>query len=392
MNVVDVLRQLIRIDSTNPGAGEAAAAGVVCGCLRDAGLDYTILEPEPGRVSVISRVIGQTSSGGLLVHGHLDTVAAGDGWSRSAFGAEIADDCVWGRGAVDMKHAVAMMLVAHVSLAAGQPPPHDVLFAYLADEETGGRLGAKLLVSRRPDLLTGVTDAIGEAGGPIVGTGSGGAAAMVQTGEKGVIWARVAVTGSGGHGALTSPAAAPLVKFAPLLALAASEPPGLHPEQLPDWAAEVVGLGAGTTFVPTQMVARSGAPNVVCPHAELDLDVRTHPRGHDTARERLLSAAAGLDVEFIRDQPGFDSPVDGPVPRAIRAAVSANVAVVPFVFSGATDGRHFRAAGIRSYGFMPIPLPAGFSPYALMHAADERIPVTAVEEGSNVLTRMLEHW
>src|SRR5438067_10940805 len=115
--VVQLCRDLIRIDTTNTGdlatcAGERAAAEHVAGLLDEVGLVPEIRESAPGRSSVVARFEGaDPSRGALLVHGHLDVVPADpDEWSVHPFSAELADGYLWGRGAIDTKHRDAMVL------------------------------------------------------------------------------------------------------------------------------------------------------------------------------------------------------------------------------------------------------------------------------------------
>src|SRR5580693_922032 len=114
--VVDICRDLIRIDTTNPGdhsgPGERRAAEHVAGLLSEVGLQPTVLESHPKRNSLVERGAGHDPSRpALLIHGHLDVVPANArDWRRDPFGGEIADGCVWGRGAVDMKDMGAMTL------------------------------------------------------------------------------------------------------------------------------------------------------------------------------------------------------------------------------------------------------------------------------------------
>ncbi|MET0520986.1 MAG: M20/M25/M40 family metallo-hydrolase, partial [Jiangellaceae bacterium] len=115
--VVELCRDLIRIDSANygdgSGPGERKAAEYVAEKLAEVGLEPTILESEPGRTSVVARIDGADPprADALLVHGHLDVVPAdADDWTHDPFSGEIVDDCVWGRGAIDMKDMDAMIL------------------------------------------------------------------------------------------------------------------------------------------------------------------------------------------------------------------------------------------------------------------------------------------
>jgi acetylornithine deacetylase/succinyl-diaminopimelate desuccinylase-like protein len=123
--------------------------------------------------------------------------------------------------------------------------------------------------------------------------------------------------------------------------------------------------------------------------------VRTAPGDHEAAKERLHAAAAGLDVELLRDEPGYASPLDARLPRLVADLLRERGAVddvVPFVLPAATDGRHFARLGIRSYGFIPLPLPADFEPLALFHAAGERIPVSALTGGAELLSELVTRW
>ena len=134
--VVELCRDLIRIDSTNPTSNERAAAEWVAEQLTDAGLSPQVLESEPGRASVVARWSGEDSSRpALLIHGHLDVVPADAAdWHVDPFAGEIRDDCLWGRGAVDMKDMDAMMLaVLRQRTREGRRPPRDVVLAFFAD-------------------------------------------------------------------------------------------------------------------------------------------------------------------------------------------------------------------------------------------------------------------
>jgi acetylornithine deacetylase/succinyl-diaminopimelate desuccinylase-like protein len=114
--VVDICRDLLRIDTSNPGdhsgPGERVAAEHVAALLAEAGLESQLLESHPKRASVVARINGADATRpALLVHGHLDVVPAhAPDWQRAPFSGELADGCLWGRGAIDMKDMDAMML------------------------------------------------------------------------------------------------------------------------------------------------------------------------------------------------------------------------------------------------------------------------------------------
>lgn len=171
--VIELCRDLIRIDTTNTGdlatsVGEREAAEYVAAKLTEVGLEPTYLESAPGRANVVVRIPGSDSSrGALLVHGHLDVVPAdASEWSVDPFAGEIRDGYLWGRGAVDMKDFDAMALaVIRDWQRTGYVPPRDIVLCYTADEEAGSDYGATFLVNEHASLFDGCTEAIGEVGG-----------------------------------------------------------------------------------------------------------------------------------------------------------------------------------------------------------------------------------
>src|SRR6201993_4726447 len=215
-DVVDVVSRLIRFDTTNTGdlattKGEAECAQWVAAQLEEVGYQVEYVESgAPGRGNVFARLEGADSSRGtLLIHGHLDVVPAEPAeWSVHPFSGAIEDGYVWGRGAVDMKDMVGMMIVtARQFRRAGVVPPRDLVFAFLADEESGGKYGSQWLVDNRPDLFEGVTEAVGEVGGfsLTVPRRDGGERRLylIETAEKSLNWMRLTARGRPGHGSMT---------------------------------------------------------------------------------------------------------------------------------------------------------------------------------------------
>ena len=154
---VRITTELVRIDSTNFGDGsgpcEYEAAQYVLGLLREVGLEPDYVEPAPKRSSLVVRIPGaDRSRPGLILHGHLDVVPADAAhWSHDPFAGDVVDGVLYGRGAVDMKDMVGMMLANLRHLVTHHiPPPRDIVFAFLADEEAGGVWGAEWIVRNRP--------------------------------------------------------------------------------------------------------------------------------------------------------------------------------------------------------------------------------------------------
>ncbi|HEX2213009.1 MAG TPA: M20/M25/M40 family metallo-hydrolase, partial [Mycobacterium sp.] len=172
--VVDLVSALIRFDTSNTGEpattkGEAECARWVAAQLEEVGYQTEYLEAgATGRGNVFARLEGaDRSRGALLLHGHLDVVPAeAADWSVHPFSGAVTDGYVWGRGAVDMKDMCGMLIaIARHFKRAGIVPPRDLIFAFLSDEEAGGKFGSHWLVNNRPDLFAGVTEAVGEVGG-----------------------------------------------------------------------------------------------------------------------------------------------------------------------------------------------------------------------------------
>jgi acetylornithine deacetylase/succinyl-diaminopimelate desuccinylase-like protein len=424
--VVDICRDLIRIDTTNPGdhsgPGERRAAEYVAGLLSEVGLQPTVLESHPKRTSLVARVEGNDRSRpALLIHGHLDVVPANAiDWRRDPFAGEIADGCVWGRGAVDMKDMDAMVLaVIRKRMREGRRPDRDIVLAFTADEEAGGNWGAKFLVEEHPDLFEGVTEAIGEVGGFSVSVGDERVYA-VQTAEKGLAWMRLTATGTAGHGSMIHTDNA-------ITALAAAVARvGQHqwPTQLPDATREflercsqalkvdfdpqdpasIIGklggmskmIGATTQHTANPTGLKAGYKvNVIPQTATADLDGRFLP-GREDEFFAQIDELLGKTVtrEFIHHDIALETTADGRLWDAMAASLSAedpDGIVVPYCLSAGTDAKWFSKLGVRCFGFSPLQLPPQLDFAGMFHGIDERVPVDGLAFGVRVLDRLLDN-
>ncbi|OBG67984.1 hypothetical protein A5702_01035 [Mycobacterium sp. E3339] len=434
-DVVEVVSRLIRFDTTNTGEpettrGEAECAQWVAEQLAQVGyLPQYVESGAPGRGNVIARLAGADSSrGALLIHGHLDVVPAEPAeWSVHPFSGAVKDGFVWGRGAVDMKDMVGMMIVVARRLKrAGIVPPRDLVFAFLADEEHGGSFGAQWLVDNRPDLFAGVTEAIGEVGGfsLTVPRRDGGERRLylIETAEKGLSWMRLTARGPAGHGsmvhdqnAVTAVAEAvarlgrhqfPLVltdTVAQFLAAVQEETGLTFDVSSGDLAGAIEKLGPMARMLkavlhdtanPTMLKAGYKA-NVVPAVAEAVVDCRILP-GRKAAFEAEIDELLGPDVtrEWIKDFESYETSFDGDLVDAMNAAVLAldpEGRTVPYMLSGGTDAKSFARLGIRCFGFSPLRLPPDLDFTALFHGVDERVPVDALRFGTDVLEHFLTH-
>ncbi len=163
----EMLRRLIQFDTTNPPGREAACVGYINDLLTAAGFETTLLARDPERPNLVARLAGEGNAPPLLLYGHVDVVTtAGQVWQHPPFEGRLVDGYVWGRGALDMKGGVAMLLSAFLrARAEGLRPSGDVVLAILCDEEADGDHGARFMVERHAGLFDGVRYAIGEFGG-----------------------------------------------------------------------------------------------------------------------------------------------------------------------------------------------------------------------------------
>jgi len=422
--VVDICRELIRVDTTNygdgSGPGERAAAEYVAGLLAEVGLEPDVFESQPRRANVFARISGADSSRpALLVHGHLDVVPArADDWQVEPFSAEVRDDCVWGRGAVDMKDMDAMILAAVRELVrSGERPPRDLVVAFLADEEAGGVHGASYVVEARRDLLDGVSEAISEVGGYSTQI-AGRRAYLLQTAEKGIRWLRLVAHGRAGHGsqvhddnAVTRLCEAvarigthrwPLQITPTVRAFldGVEEITGvpLDPDD-PDalvatlgTTARFVGATLRTTSNPTLLDA-GYKQNVVPGTATALLDCRFLPGGEQHLMTTIVElAGSGVDVETVHQGVALEWPFEGDLVDTMVAALRAedpDALILPYCLSGGTDNKNFSEAGVVGYGFAPLRLPAELDFSGMFHGVDERVPLDALRFGVRTLGRFL---
>nr|WP_245941684.1 M20/M25/M40 family metallo-hydrolase [Vallicoccus soli] len=422
--VVDLCRELIRFDTSNygdgSGPGERGAAEWTAEKLAEVGLEVTVVEPQPGRTSVVARIAGEDPArDALLVHGHLDVVPAdADDWSVDPFAGEVRDGCVWGRGAVDMKDMDAMVLaVVRQRLREGRRPPRDVVLAFLADEEAGGVHGAHWLVDHRPDLFEGCTESISEVGG-FSETIGGRRTYLVQTAQKGIAWLRLVAEGTAGHGSMVQRDNAVTELAAAVARIGAYEwPVRMTPtvqrflEEMSDLLGVPLDLEA-----PDALVARLGAigritgatvrntanpsvlqagykTNVVPQVATAQVDGRFLP-GYEEEFLATIDELLGPRVrrEFVHRDDAVETTFDGDLVDRMVAALGAEdpeALVVPYCLSGGTDDKSFAQLGVRGFGFAPLRLPADLDFTAMFHGVDERVPVDALRFGVRVLDRFL---
>lgn len=336
--LVDLLRQLVRIPTVNPPGDVVAAVDLCAERLSTVGYAcrrVLIDDTKPNLIAEYGTGVGPI----LCFNAHLDVVPVGDlsAWTHDPFGGEIEDGRMYGRGVLDDKASVVAQIGAGLALArSGVPLRGRLVINEVADEEIGGPAGAALVVNERhivPDYV-------------IVGEPTRN---RVCIGERGGGLVRVDVYGRTAHGALPWEGANAIEGMAAIISAFRTElwprlQERLHP-YFHHSSASVNRIEGGVK------------DNVVPDHCSIAIDRRFIP-GEDPeaqiAEMRAIAESAIVEIPGLRVSVAFDgevnwarmSPVDSPLVQAMLGANGRlGLDVQPTGFSMATDGRFFAAAG-----------------------------------------------
>ena len=427
---VELLQNLIRFDTTNPPGNEAQCVVYINNLLTGAGFETTVLTKDPNRPNLIARLKGRGAALPLLLYGHVDVVTtANQDWTHPPFDGKVVDGYVWGRGALDMKGGVAMMLAAFLrAKAEGLAPAGDVVLAILSDEEAGGDHGADYLIRNHAEQFEGIRYAIGEFGGFSMYI-AGRKFYPIQVAEKQFFWTKATLRGPGGHGAFPARGGT-MAKLAQLLqsleqhrlpvhitpvarqmleSIAAAVPSPMNSvfvqlldPALTDTVLDQLGE-QGLMFdallhntVNATIVQGGEKINVIPSEIALSLDGRLLPGRTPDNMMAELRQVVGDDVELepIRHDPGPAEPDMGlfdTLADIVRQADPDGIPM-PLLLVATTDARLFSRLGIHTYGFLPMNLPEEFNFLQLIHAADERIPVESLDFGANAIYKALQRF
>ena len=427
---VAFLRRLIHFDTRNNGDGnvnEGPAAEWAARRLSEVNVESRILESAPGRANLIADIEGVDSTlPKLLVHGHLDTVPANaDDWSVDPLGGVVQNShgvpCVWGRGAVDMKNMVAMILAAVRSLVhQGVRPRRSIRLVLFSDEEAGGFRGSEWMAAYHPEVFDGVGHVISETGG-FSGMVRGRRVYYVQAGEKGTQWFSLSSQGTQSHGSQINRDNAVVRIARAAVRIADHEwPVTLNPvtrlllDRLADmtgivpdspeqvnriidetgYAKAWVGSSVSNTFNITSIDADSTV-NIVPAKAHALMDGRALP-GHEDEVLRILRELAGdrVEVRKIHRSTGYLSSPDGELFTSIERVLGEldpDAQVLPFLSSGGTDSKAILSVNpdIQVCGFIPLRIPEGFDYISNFHGVDEKVPIESLRFGEKALERFI---
>jgi len=429
---VELVQDLIRFDTSNPPGNERECVRYISKLLGDADIEAHLLSKDPHRPNLVARLKGRDRNiPPLMVYGHVDVVPAGDikAWKYPPFEGKIADGFVWGRGALDMKGPVAMMLSAFLKAKAEETTlPGDVVLCILSDEEEKGDCGARFLVEHHPELFKGIRYALGEFGGFTLYVG-GKKFYPIEVAQKQKCGLKAIISGPPGHGAIhmqggtmaklakfldqldkvTLPVhvTPPAQKMFEAMAGVLPFPTGWVMRQLlkpsrTDFILKRLGE-KGEIFIPlfrntvNATIVRGGEKlNVIPEKIEVQLDVRLLPGFEPDDVVRELRPIIGYDVElellFFDEGPGeMDMGLFDTLAGILKEADPGGIPI-PLMITGSTDARFFSRLGIRTYGFIPMQLPEDMTFFSIAHMPNERIPVEALEFGTNAIFQAMQRF
>ena len=369
LSPVELTRDLVRIDTVNPPGNEIRAAGSLAERLRDSGWSADLVEPRPGRASVIARLEGRDSTRlPICFTGHLDVVPIGTAaWSVDPFGGEISGERLYGRGASDMKSGVAAIVCAAAEVARWRNRRAGALLVLTAGEEAGCD-GARELVE------LGLLQA--RAGALVVGEPT---RLYPVTAHKGAFWARLVTRGKAAHGSMPELGENAIFKMLPVVdRLRALDLGPPNPLQ----GAPTVNVG----------VIRGGSiPNQVPDRCEVLVDVRTVAGlRHDDVRAALAIAAGDVaEVERLIDAPPVLTDAADPWVERI------------FELAAPYTGERPRARSINYFTDAAVLRPALGNPPTvicgpgtpeLAHQTDEYAEVALIERAVDLYTAIAREW
>lgn len=428
-----LLAELVAVDTTNPPGNETAAAQVAARWLREAGIDSELIEPAPGRGSLLARLKGSGKGRPILVLAHLDTVPVRrEEWATDPWKLTERDGFLYGRGVQDNKGMVAASVLALRRLKReGVTLSRDIVLFLGADEEVGANHGIAWMLAHRPELRDAEL-ALNEGGLTELAADRGRVQFVaIQAAERVSRTVRLKATGPGGHSSAPPVEPNPLVRMAAAMARVgaltfparltpaarlhiqgrAPITPGelgqalqriaasldAPPQEAVDRVAQLDPALAAvmrTTCVPT--VFQSGnRPNVIPATAEAAINCRLLPDEDPKALQaRLVAAVADPSIEVRMDTSPPDSPMspvgDNLMFRAAKAAAAKvwpGAPVLPRQSTGTTESAQLRQVGIHAYGIDLFALTPEDARTA--HAPNERVPLASLQPGAEFVYLLL---
>jgi len=406
-----LLRDLLRIDTSNPPGGETPAAAHLARYLEGHGVECELIARDPGRANLVARIRGRGMGPSLALLGHTDVVPADDphAWTHPPFAGHVDDaGYIWGRGAADMKNELATRAVTMAALGrAGYRGNGDLVLIAEADEEDGSEaVGMRWLVEARPDIATDY--ALNEGSAERLELRDGRTVVPVTVGEKGACVAVVTAIGEAGPTSLPHAGANAVPLLARLIDRLATYEPRRRTTPATAAALAILAGGGGslderlgravglhpmlrdllvplyaTTIAPTRL-SGSTALNVMPARASVECDCRPVAGASIDELRAELGEALGDDIPYEIAYPeplagGSVSPFETPLADACRSWFARNdpgATLLPMICNGFTDSHYLREAfGTIAYGIWPVRHTPNEVLAGGVHGRDERIHV-----------------
>ncbi len=387
MHVSRICSDLVKIRSENPPGTTADVIEYIRGFLDGIGMCSTTCSAGQG----MDNLVAEKKNAPLMLCGHVDVVPApADNWARPPFSGDIAEGCVWGRGATDMKGGCAAILSACETLAdAGKNVP--ATLAFVCDEETGGENGTRFLLAK--NLLRPCDCIIAEPT----------PALHPSIGQKGLCRMEIAFSGIPAHGSLyPAVGRSAIMEAVPFLEWIKT----LYERDYPVDASlqEMIGRSAevltkefridGVSTVLQRLTFNPGTihggekSNVVAEHCTLELEMRV-PWGC-SIQETIDEIRAHANNAIVTPQESFVPTITDPSSRIVTVTCHEvqrawNKPSFPFVQWAASDARHLRGAGFAVIEYGPGEI-------ASLHATNERVPIESLEKATEVYSGVMEQY
>lgn len=405
----ELLREYLRIDTSNPPGNEALAVSFIGNILAAEGIAFETAESAPGRDNLFARI--GPGEGGVCLLNHTDVVPVErQYWDVDPFGGLEADGVIWGRGALDMKGMGVIELMVFLLLKRqGVALKRSVTFLAAADEEAGSTYGVTWLAEHRPAWLD--TELVINEGAYGLTTSKAPQVFQISPSEKVPFWLKLTVKGRPGHGSVPhgDNCAEHLVqaleritrwqrelRMTPLMRthLDAMTKAGML--NAPDdeaafrLASQSPALRARLSNTVSLTTINTGIKvNVIPAEASATLDCRLLP---DIDPDAFLAELTGViadarvTIEVLNRFEGSESSMDTEFVRVVHevvAEVAEGAHIAPEMTSGFTDSRIYRVRGIPAYGFVPCLVRP--EELAGVHGHNERLSVDNLRLGMQVL-------
>ena len=416
---VDLMRQYLRIDTSNPPGNEIEAAKYFKSVLEKEGITGEIFEYKPGRANIIARLKGNGSKRPIILLNHMDVVTADPkAWRVNPFSAEIVEGSIYGRGALDMKGEGLLQLMTMIILAREKPPlSRDVIFLATADEEVKDE-GSIWMIANKSELFKDAEYLLTEGGDNLLVDGKVSFVG-VDVAEKAPFWLQLTAKGQPGHGSRPIADSAPNRLIRAMAKIIAYEPPIKLLPPVEKFFHDVAALQSEPrrmkfanireslkdadfareltrdreynfllrNTISLTMLNGSKQTNVIPTEASCNLDVRLLP-GEDP-KEFLAELTRVIGDPLIRIEnvntfkPPNSSPLDTELFRLIARVTKLHhpeALITTKMLSGYTESQLYRQLGITSYGWTPIYTTVEENEG--VHGNNERITVRNVREGT----------